>query len=125
MPDEIPLGEIDTFSPNHKRASWYTLQLLASLPGLLFLLGYLIPAIFSLSIFLIFLFGDPFLRRLVTRYKLVRSIIFSTISVYLGTALLHEYIPILALPFLIASACLLVICFGRKAKRFESAVLSI
>lgn len=125
MNDDIPSEEIDTFSPSHKRVSWYILQLLASLPGLLFLLGYLIPAIFSLSIFLIVLFGDPFLRRLVTSYKLVRSIVFSTICVYLGTALLHEYMPILALPFLIASACLLVIYFGRKAKRFESAVLNI
>ena len=125
MNDNISSETLDTFSTGHKRASWYILQLLASLPGLFLLIGFFIPAIATLAIFLIVLFGDPFLRKLITNHKLVRSIVLSTLAVYLVTALLYQYAPILALPFLVAAVCVFVIYFGRKAKRFESTVLRI
>ncbi len=89
------------------------------------MIGYFVPAVVASSIFLIVIFGDPFLRKLIMSQKLVRSIVFSTMCVYFGTALLSEHIPILALPFLILSACVLVIYFGRKVKNFESTVLKI
>lgn len=125
MSDRLDSEGVNVFSPVHRRFSWYLLQFLASLPGLLFMIGYFVPAVVASSIFLIVIFGDPFLRKLIMSQKLVRSIVFSTMCVYFGTALLSEHIPILALPFLILSACVLVIYFGRKVKNFESTVLKI